>query len=110
MIKYLILFSFLAGISAKGIAQDYKKIHEDMTVVDGHNDVIITSILPGKDIGKRLKTNHTDLPRLQQGGVDVQVFAVWSDDKKWEKNAYKHANDQIDALERVIAGNSNKIE
>ena len=21
--------------------------------------------------------NHTDIPRLQQGGVDVQFFSVW---------------------------------
>src|SRR5690606_16729009 len=40
---------------------------------------------------------------------DVQVFAVWSDDKKWKTNAFKHANDQIDALEKVINKNKKKI-
>jgi membrane dipeptidase len=110
--KKLLIFSFLlGGIALKSMAQtDYKKIHEDLIVVDGHNDVIITSILPGKDISKRLKSDHTDLPRLKEGGVDVQVFAVWSDDKKWKKNAFKHANDQIDALEKVISKNPEKIE
>jgi len=106
----LIISLFLTGIAGQCIAQDYKQIHQDMMVVDGHNDVIIESILPGKDIGKRLKTGHTDIPRLMQGGVDVQVFAVWSDDKKWKNNAFEHANDQIAALEKVINANSNQIE
>ena len=90
-------------------AQDYQKIHKDLLVVDGHNDVIISSILRGKDIGKRLTTGHTDIPRLIEGGVDVQVFAVYSNDLKWKTGAFKHANDQIDALEKVIAENPTKI-
>lgn len=91
-------------------AQDYKTIHRKMIVVDGHNDVIITSVLPGLDISQRLTVNHTDIPRLIEGGIDVQVFAVWSDDKKWKSGAFKHANDQIDALEKVLNRNPDKIE
>lgn len=84
-------------------AQDYKAIHQKLTLVDIHNDVIYETILPGKDIGQRLKTGHTDLPRLKEGGVDVQVFAVWSDDKKYgQGKAFKQANAQIDALEKML--------
>ncbi|MGJ1194739.1 dipeptidase [Sphingobacterium spiritivorum] len=100
------LMSAFSAVSA----QDYKQIHKDLIVVDGHNDVIYESIFKGKDIAKRLTTGHTDLPRLKEGGVDVQVFAVWSDDKNWKKGAFKHANDQIDALEKMISGNSDQIE
>ncbi|ERJ58360.1 dipeptidase [Sphingobacterium paucimobilis] len=105
------MFSFLClfGIVTSGWAQDYEEVHRKLLVVDGHNDVIISSILRGRDIGQRLDKGHTDIPRLLEGGVDVQVFAVWSDDQKWKKGAFKHANDQIDALERVIAQNSDKI-
>lgn len=92
-----------------GLAQDYQEFHKKLRVVDGHNDVIIESILPGRDIGQRLTDGHTDIPRLMEGGVDVQVFAVWSDDKRWEKGAFQHANDQIDALEKVIRQNSERI-
>ena len=107
MKKILTTLITLACISTQG--QDYQKIHKDLIVVDGHNDVIITSILPGKDIAKHVKGEHTDIPRLKEGGVDVQVFAVWSDDKKWKTNAFKHANDQIDALEKVVANNTGDI-
>lgn len=90
-------------------AQDYQQLHQSLLVVDGHNDVIITSILKGKDIGQRLTSGHTDIPRLQEGGVDVQLFAVYSNDLKWKTGAFRHANEQIDALEKVIAANPSKI-
>ena len=107
--SFLPLFA-LAVMSLQGVfAQDYKQIHKDLLVVDGHNDVIISSILDGKNIGSLVKGGHTDIPRLIEGGVDVQVFAVWSDDKRWQKDAFKHANDQIEALEKVIRENSDKI-
>lgn len=109
MIKYFSTVAILSFGYSTLFAQDYKQIHKDLIVVDGHNDVIISSILKGYDIGKRLNVGHTDIPRLIEGGVDVQVFAVWSDDKKWKEGAFKHANDQIDALESVIMRNSDKI-
>ncbi|SFT02033.1 membrane dipeptidase [Sphingobacterium wenxiniae] len=92
------------------MAQDYQTFHDSILVVDGHNDVIYSSLLKGKDISKRLSAGHTDLPRLQEGGVDVQVFAVWSDDKKFPKGkAFKHANAQIDALEKMVKANAQTI-
>lgn len=109
-VKHLTFGITLMSAFSAVSAQDYKQIHKDLIVVDGHNDVIYESIFKGKDIAKRLTTGHTDLPRLKEGGVDVQVFAVWSDDKNWKKGAFKHANDQIDALEKMISGNSDQIE
>ena len=110
MIKHILGAVVVSFLTTMTFAQDYKQIHKDMIVVDGHNDVIISSILKGRDIGQRLDKGHTDIPRLIEGGVDVQVFAVWSDDKKWKTGAFKHANDQIDALENVINRNTDKIE
>lgn len=110
MIKSLLLLGLaMTTLNNVGYSQDYKQIHQDLVVVDGHNDVIYESIFPGKNIGQRISTGATDLPRLREGGVDVQVFAVWSDDAKWKSGAFKHANDQIDALEKMIAENADKI-
>lgn len=107
-----IRLAIFLGLSYAGLAnaQDYQKIHKDMIVVDGHNDVIYSSVLKGKDIGKKMSSGHTDIPRLQKGGVDVQVFAVFSNDERWRTGAFKHANDQIDSLESVVRRNSSKIE
>lgn len=71
------LLILLTSAMLNSYAQDKNAFHKSIIVVDGHNDVIYKSILPGKDIGKRMTTGHTDIPRLLEGGVDVQVFAVW---------------------------------
>lgn len=110
MIKYIVGIVLVSAFGSSLYGQDYKQIHQDLLIVDGHNDVIISSILKGHDIGKRLTVGHTDIPRLIEGGVDVQVFAVWSDDKKWTSGAFKHANDQIDALEAVVLEHPAQIE
>lgn len=85
------------------------QIHNEAIVLDAHNDVIFTSILKGLDIGRRLDTNHTDIPRLQEGGVDVQVFAVFSYGTLGKGKEFAHANEQIDALLKVINANPDKI-
>ena len=85
-------------------AQDADRIHREAIVVDAHNDVLYQSVMRGKDIGKRMKTGHTDLPRIKEGGIDVQVFAVWCSEKYGKGTAFAHANEQIDGLMTVIHG------
>ena len=102
-VKFLGLVALCCLSIGSTVAQSSSDFHKSLIVVDGHNDVIYESILPGRDIGTRLKVGHTDLPRLRDGGVKVQVFAVWSDDRKFPKGkAFKHANAQIDALEAMV--------
>jgi membrane dipeptidase len=73
--------------------------HQEILVFDTHNDVLYTSVMEkGADIGQRIQHGHTDLVRLKEGGVDVQVFAVWSD----ASGDFAYANQQIDALMELI--------
>ncbi|MFD1771262.1 dipeptidase [Sphingobacterium suaedae] len=106
--KMLIVLSLVMSGSLK--AQEEGQFHQDLVIVDGHNDVIYESLLKGRDISKRLSVGHTDIPRLKEGGVDVQVFAVWSDDKQYGKGkAFKHANLQIDLLEKMVHSHAGEI-
>jgi membrane dipeptidase len=47
-------------------------LHERLTVVDLHAD----SLLWGRDLLQRVDRGHLDVPRLVEGGVAVEVFAV----------------------------------
>lgn len=85
---------------------DAAAFHQELLVFDGHNDVLITSVMEGLNIGERIESGHTDIPRLKEGGVDVQVFAVWSDASK----DFKYANEQIDSLMVLLNGYPNDIE
>jgi membrane dipeptidase len=98
-----LLLSAMTGIGSVAQAQDYKTLHEKAIVVDTHNDVLI-SVLEGL----RLKT-HSDLARFKEGGVDVQVFSVWSDGTYGKGKGFKFANLQIDSLEAIVRRNPDKM-
>jgi len=110
ILNFYLLFIMAATMaacqSASENAVDPQQFHEEILVFDTHNDVLITSIMQGADIGQRLDHGHTDLPRLREGGVDVQVFAVWSD----ASGDFAFANQQIDALMHLISQNPDQIE
>jgi len=78
-------------------AQDYKKIHFKAILVDTHNDIISTAIENGYSFDENLKgKTYSDLQRMKEGGVDVQVFSIWCDGE--QKNPYAWANREIDTL------------
>lgn len=86
-------------------AQNYVDLHRKAIVVDTHGDVLHLQIENGLDLGVLQAKVQFDLPRAKEGGLDVQVFAVWSD----AKGNFKLANRQIDSLYALIARNPDKI-
>ena len=90
------------------MAQSYKKIHADAIVVDSHNDILSQTTDYGYilDTDLRGKT-HTDLARLKEGGVDVQVFSVFCNGD--QINPFALANRQMDSLDAVLKRNPDKI-
>ena len=68
----------LACASGKGtgITADDRRLHLDAVVVDAHCDIAQAMFYEGYDLLARHRTQHVDLPRLQEGGVDAEVFAV----------------------------------
>ncbi len=91
-------------------AQSYKQIHENAVVIDTHNDVLSTATMQGLNIEKNLlgKT-HSDLARFRKGGIDIQVFSVFCDEKFGKDTAYKFANIEIDSLYAIVGRNPDKM-
>ncbi len=93
----------VGGLSAPRLsAQEPWRLHFDALVIDAHNDVLYRSVMRGKDIGQCIGSGHTDLPRIREGGIDVQVFAVWCDGSYGKGKAFAYANKQIDGLMATI--------
>ena len=86
-------------------AQTSNKIHEKAIVVDTHGDILFNQIKSGIDIGKLQSTGNFDLVRAKKGGLDVQVFSIWSD----ETGGFAIANQQIDSLYSLIKRYPTKI-
>ena len=101
-----------------------EQIHRQAIVIDGHNDVGIWILDSGFDLGmdgadprkRSIETwmllmrylspppgdelrTHTDLARLERGGVDAQFFSIWADPRGRGPGEYRtRAIEMIEAL------------
>jgi len=106
-IPVLLLFFFY---SQNGFGQDYQKIHKDAIVVDSHNDFPSLMVSNGFDLGSNLKgRSYSDLDRFKEGGVDVQIFSIFCDDRYGKGTAYAYANREIDSLYSVAKRNPDRM-
>lgn len=80
-------------------AQLYKKFHQRAIVIDTHNDFPNQSIEKAVRFDQHLKgITHSDLQRMKEAGIDVQVFSIWSDGNFGTGKGFARANRQIDSL------------
>ena len=95
--------------SAAAIPPSAAALHRDATVVDLHNDVMLEVLAHKRDIATRSPVGHSDLPRLREGGVDVQVFALFVHPKEAERG-YARITDLLDAFDRFAAAHTGMVE
>jgi membrane dipeptidase len=101
---------FASFLSIAITAQSTSRLHRKAIVVDTHNDILSTSVLDGLDISKRLNTGHSDLVRWKEGGLDVQFFSVWTDEKpRTPKGFFADAMQEIDSLEIISLRNYDRM-
>lgn len=62
-----------------------RTLHAEALVWDCHNDLSYRVLYEGLDIGQRLPAGHVDIPRLQEGGVDVQTVALYIENSLYGK-------------------------
>jgi membrane dipeptidase len=92
------LFIFLLLTSSLACTS-YKSVYRKAVVVDTHNDVISTVVMRGMNMESDLTGKaHTDYARLRKSGIDVQVFAIFSDERFGKDTAFKYANIEIDSV------------
>ncbi len=95
-------------ISASIWAQSASKIHSKAILIDSHNDFPTTGIDKGLAFDQALKgKTYSDLDRMKQGGVDIQIFSIWCDGVK--VNPYAWANQEIDSVYAWTARNPKKM-
>lgn len=68
---------------------DPKKLHDSLVIIDGHCDSAMPAAgidftgdpMPPVDLAVRNASGHADFPRLIEGGVTAQFFALFTDTK-----------------------------
>lgn len=86
-------------------------IHHNAKLIDLHNDILEVMIgEPSYHLGTLHTTHHTDIPRLQKGGVDVQFFSVWVSPTQYSDTFYyDQSKIMINLLNSEISQNQNTI-
>jgi membrane dipeptidase len=76
----------------------FLSLHFDALVIDGHCDSIGDQLERGRWLGDRSSEGHIDLPRLREGGIDVQFFACYVPTPYQRHGATTHALERLDQL------------
>ena len=56
---------------------DFLQLHQDSIIFDAHCDFLHEAVNQGRRFDVWYPDGHLDLPRLQQGGVTAQIFALF---------------------------------
>ncbi len=75
-----------------------RALHFDALVIDGHCDSIGDQLEGRRWLGDRSQEGHLDLPRMREGGVDVQFFACYVPVPYQRHAAVTHAMARLDQL------------
>ena len=103
----LIVASPASTASAQEVSEEAARIHEEAIVVDGHNDLpwrirgeAALEIEPLR-LDQRNEEGHTDIPRMQEGGLDVQWWSVYVDPDIHGPEATAVQLEEIDVAKRL---------
>lgn len=92
------------------------KIHEDALVVDTHCDTLMQFVssrrgrAPPRRLGERSEEGHIDLPRMIEGGVDCQTFAIYTGRRVNQPGALLTALRMIDVFNSEIHENEEIVK
>jgi membrane dipeptidase len=89
-------------------SDDYITLHREALVADMHSDTVLRMV-KGFDFGVRDTVGNMDIPRLREGGVDLQVFAIWLPTDTPKERCVGKANEMIDSLEAQVNRHEDKI-
>jgi membrane dipeptidase len=104
----------LANLS-KRQEEEAMRIHKEAVVVDTHCDTLMAFIPQSygqplaRKLGERGEKGHLDLPRMREGGVDCQTFAMYTGRREGQIDALLIAMQMTDVFYREMEGNKEGI-
>ncbi len=105
--RFLLLIA-IVFLTLAGNTQAYKKLHRNAILVDTHNDIPSAAIEKNVRFDSDLKgKTHSDLNRMKEGGVDVQVFSIFCGPE--QALPYAFANREIDSVYEWTRRNPGKM-
>lgn len=102
----LLLTAFLISLSACATpAERARDLHFDSIVIDGHSDTTPRFEDPSWDFSARhdVSDGAMDLPRIREGGLDVQFWSIYIGERENPGSAIREALERIDAVHQMAA-------
>src|SRR5450432_1562065 len=107
--RYSLIYLLL--VCKISLGQTAEKIHFNAILVDTHNDFLSKAVESHVVFDTDLKgTTHSDLNRMQEGGVKVQVWSIFCNDHFGKGSAFKYANQELDSLFAIAARNPKTMQ
>jgi membrane dipeptidase len=83
-----------------------EEIHRRAIVLDAHDDITEAIVYDGYDFAARHDSStDTDLPRMREGGLDAEIFAIWINPKRVPRERWtaEAEHELVAARERLAA-------
>ncbi len=110
VLMFVACSSSLAPGKEHGVSAKAKQIHQQAIVIDAHSDTPLRLMEKDFDLGQRQSQGQIDIPRMIEGGLDAQVFAIFVSPSFLPYNAMKHALDMIDVMNKTLKRYPDKME
>ncbi len=84
-------------------------MHKECLVFDAHCDTLLEALTGKRRLGTRSEQGHLDLPRLKEGGVNVQIFALFVRPYYLPSGATREALRLIDTFYHELQDNQENL-
>ncbi len=106
-LMFLVSCLFLISCADQNIEKKAEKIHRDVLTVDTHCDTPMRLTRGEWDIGEyhdpsERGSGKIDLPRMQQGGLDAEFFAVFLGQRETTPEGYAQVRERTETIFEAI--------
>ncbi|MBT9258324.1 MAG: dipeptidase [Clostridiales bacterium] len=84
-------------------------LHEESFVFDAHCDTVLDWVEGRRRLTPRSTQGHIDLPRLKEGGVDVQIFALFVAPEYHHERSLPRLLQLLDAFYRELEAHRDEM-
>jgi len=114
VVLVVLLIVSACSTSEEKLARRAGKIHEYFLTVDTHCDTPMSLVSNGFDLGVRHEEGCVDFPRMVEGGLNAEFFAVFIGQGPRNDTAYNNVHSQaleiFDAIHKNVSANSTMSE
>jgi membrane dipeptidase len=88
---------------------DPGQLHRESIVFDAHCDTLQEVLADKRRLGERSEEGHIDLPRLREGGVTAQIFALFVSPNYFPGGAARQALRLLDVFYQEMEENADQL-